>query len=161
MGLQVRKRRITRYMEINRTGEVKTDQLRLPANARRVTRILVSVVPTDSSILVQIKEKFFYGVASPATEDAALIESLSLGEYPANSRTATFQASPAVTDYTYFAHPVALLEPTFVYQTFQGGFLPVGVFNVDVPGQGTLSYRLWRSVNRNLGTNLSITAQHP
>jgi hypothetical protein len=157
----IRKRRITHHMIVNRPGEIKTDQIKLPANAYRVNRILVSVVPIEASILVQNFENYFFGVGSGATLDATLFNDLTMANYPTTTHTINFILSPGANDYVFYAHPVSALEPVFVYETFQGGFLEVGIFNIMIPDVGTIAYRLWRSVNSNLGTNLTITAQHP
>lgn len=157
--LLLRKKKFIRHVLVDRTGDQKTDRIKLPASAMLITGvkaycrlISLSVAAPDLTSL----HYYFGNIAQPTVLPADIV-GLTLGTYA--DLQPIFQVSSGAGGYIYYAHPATLSDPIFMYNGFQGGFLDRGTVNLAL-ANGLVPHRVWRSTNPNLGNNVVIQAIH-
>lgn len=155
MKVLVRKNRLVEKMFVNRRGQINTDQVKLPANALRVTGVHVTGMllqaPPQGAV-----NRVYFGASSDVAPTPNMIGALP--NQVLNSNTVDVNVTANAGQYLYYAHPVWLTDPVFNFGGFVGGFLDWDIEAITTP-EGIFSYRVWRSTNANLG-NTSIHIVH-
>ena len=147
MVVLVRKNRLVENVLVNQRGELKTDQVKLPANALRVTG--VNVVATHLQVAPgNVLPRYYYGANALLQPTPAMIITLPTDTF--NGITVDGIANATADKYLYYAHPIWLTNPIFNFGGFSGGFLNFDVLDLATP-EGILTFRIWRSLNANLG----------
>ena len=143
----LRKNRIVEKMLVDQRGIIKTDQVKLPPNAQRITGVqvmaqLVQAIPAGTVI------RYYFGPAAAAAPSANMIVTLSTGTFDGTSLSVEGNAGAG--QYLYYAHPIFLNNPTFNFGGFVGGFINWETETLVTP-EGQSTFRIWRSTNANLG----------
>lgn len=155
----LRKKKFIRHVLVERTGDTRTDRIKLPAAAMLITGIkaycrMISLTMPGAD-LTSLHYYFGNLTLSSVLPDDVL--GLSLGTYVDLQPTFPVNSGPG--GYIYYAHPASLSDPIFIYNGFQGGFLDRGTVNLAL-ANGLVAHRVWRSTNPNLGNNVVIKAIH-
>jgi len=103
------------------------------------------------SVSTTWRPRLYYGIGPVGGSDEAFIKAL--GSQPlAPSRNITFTVAPGSGQYIYYAAPTSYGTPTFIVNSFEGGFDFIATVAVTNAHGVTENYDLWRSHNPNLGT---------
>lgn len=113
--------------------------------------------PKTAQVSIQFMQKIYFGKAAiPGTVNSAFVLSLQSLLQPA--RGTSFNLSPGVSEYIWYACPVAYGLPSFTANGFSGGFDLTATISFTNASGYTESYYVFRSTNSNLGlTNVVVS----
>lgn len=161
LPVTIRKRRVLVRVNVTQKGQTVVDKRHLPASALAVTGIVVLAQPGQADAVTL---PVFLHAASAGVPTAGAMVAGVLTLAPNQPATAQFLESPGAGAYIFYGYPSSLPDPVFAYESFQGGFVPVGLIYANVVVGGVVkqaAFRLWKSVTPNLGINVSLTVTHP
>lgn len=113
--------------------------------------------PVAQSLYVRFYPRIHWGVELiEPSPDSAFILGLASSSLQ-NNASRTFTVSPGADQYIYFAYPDSFGDVTFWVGGFEGGFTLVDTVSHTNASGHTQNYRVYRSVNPNLGgTTVSV-----